>query len=160
MLQNKFPSSFRKRHILIRCFICSRCSKSIFRLQSEKAAGFLQSLEKFNTLFCLRLAHILFCAAEQVSFILQKKGISLSDALSALDAAKAHLDFNQKKSLIAFLMQQSKLQKSKTLESQKYQDIDDNHHCLKMKVDLMNFHLLVPTIARLSLKLVIFYLWS
>ena len=25
-----------------------------------KAAGFLQSLEKFNTLFCLRLARILF----------------------------------------------------------------------------------------------------
>ena len=25
-------------------------------------------------------------------------------------------------------MQQSKLQKRKTLESQKYQDIDDNHH--------------------------------
>ena len=55
-----------------------------------KAAGFLQSLEKFNTLFGLRLAHILFCAAEQVSFVLQKKGISLSDALSAVDAAKAY----------------------------------------------------------------------
>ena len=37
-----------------------------------KAAGFLQLLEKFNTLFGLRLAHTLFCAAEQVSFILQK----------------------------------------------------------------------------------------
>ena len=55
-----------------------------------KAAGFLQSLVKFNTLFGLRLAHILFCAAEQVSFVLQKKGISLSDALSAVGAAKAY----------------------------------------------------------------------
>ena len=54
------------------------------------AAGFLQSLEKFNTLFGLRLAHILFCAAEQVSFVLQKKDISLSDALSAVDTAKAY----------------------------------------------------------------------
>ena len=55
-----------------------------------KAAGFLQSLEKFNTLFGLRLAHTLFCAAEQVSFVLQKKNISLSVALSAVDAAKAY----------------------------------------------------------------------
>ena len=54
----------------------------------KKAAGFLQSLEKFNTLFGLRLAHTLFCAAEQVSVVLQKKNISLSDALSAVDAAK------------------------------------------------------------------------
>ena len=69
-------------------------------------------------------------------------------------------DFDQKTSLIAFLMQQSKLQISKTLESQKYQDIDDDHHDLKMEVDLMSFHLLEPTIVRLSLKLMIFYLWS
>lgn len=38
-----------------------------------KASGYLQSLEKFNTLFGLKLAHILFCAAEQVSLALQKK---------------------------------------------------------------------------------------
>ena len=42
-----------------------------------KAAGFLQSLESF-------------CFLEQVSFVLQKKGISLSDALSAVGAAKAY----------------------------------------------------------------------
>ena len=29
-----------------------------------KASGYLQSLEKFNTLFGLKLAYILFCAAE------------------------------------------------------------------------------------------------
>ncbi len=57
-----------------------------------KAAGYLQSLEKFTTLFGLRLAHTLFCAAEQVSFALQKKNISLQDALSAVDAAKAYYD--------------------------------------------------------------------
>ena len=55
-----------------------------------KASGYLQSLEKFNTLFGLKLAHILFCAAEQVSLALQKKNISISDALAAVDAAKAY----------------------------------------------------------------------
>jgi len=45
-----------------------------------KAGGYLQSLEKLNTLFGLRLARILFCAAEQVSLVLQKKNISTADA--------------------------------------------------------------------------------
>ena len=55
-----------------------------------KAGGYLQSLEKFNTLFGLRLAHTLFSAAEQVSLSLQKKNISIQDALSAVNAAKAY----------------------------------------------------------------------
>ena len=55
-----------------------------------KASGYLQSLEKFYTLFGLRLAHNVFGAAEQVSFALQKKNISIQDALCAVDAAKAY----------------------------------------------------------------------
>ena len=46
------------------------------------------SLEKFSTLFGLRLSHLLFSAAEQVSLTLQKKDIALQDALASLDAAK------------------------------------------------------------------------
>ena len=38
-----------------------------------KAGGLLQSLEKFSTLFGLRLSHRLFSAAEQLSLTLQKK---------------------------------------------------------------------------------------
>ena len=34
--------------------------------------------------------HTLFCAAEQISVVLQKKNISLSDALSKVHAAKAY----------------------------------------------------------------------
>ena len=55
-----------------------------------KAGGCLQSLEKFTTLFGLKLAHILFCAAEQASLALQKKNICMQDALCAVDAAKAY----------------------------------------------------------------------
>ena len=55
-----------------------------------KASGFLHSLETFNTLFCLKLAHSLFSAAEQVSLALQKKNTTIQDALSAVDAAKAY----------------------------------------------------------------------
>ena len=53
-----------------------------------KAGGYLQSLEKLDTLFGFKLAHTLFYAAEQVSFALQKKNITMQDALSAVDAVK------------------------------------------------------------------------
>ena len=52
-----------------------------------KASGFFYS---FGTLFGLKLAHTLFSAAEQVSVTLQKKNITLQDALSAVGAAKAY----------------------------------------------------------------------
>ena len=55
-----------------------------------KAHGFLHSLESFSTLFSLKLAHTLFSAAEQVSKALQKKNITLQDALAAVDAARAY----------------------------------------------------------------------
>ena len=55
-----------------------------------KAHGFLHSLESFSMLFGLKLAHTLFSAAEQVSVTLQKKNITLQDALSAVDAARAY----------------------------------------------------------------------
>ena len=42
-------------------------------LHGMKAGGLQQSLEKFNSLFCLRLCHLLFSMAEQLSLTLQKK---------------------------------------------------------------------------------------
>ena len=75
-----------------------------------KAGGSLQSLEKFNTLFGLRLAHTLFCAAEQVSLALQKKNISIQDTLSAVDAAMhTIIDYGRRRSSTASMMQQFKL---------------------------------------------------
>ena len=53
-----------------------------------KAGGLLHSLEKFSSLFGLRLSYLLFSAAEQVSLTLQQKDISLNDALNAVDVAK------------------------------------------------------------------------
>ena len=53
-----------------------------------KANGLFQSLEKFSTLFGLRLSHLLFSAAEQVSLTLQRKDIALNDALNAVDLVK------------------------------------------------------------------------
>lgn len=52
------------------------------------AGGLLQSLEKFSTLFGLRRSQQLFGAAEQLSLTLQKIGIALQDALTAVEAAK------------------------------------------------------------------------
>lgn len=54
-----------------------------------KAGGLLQSLEKFNSLFCLRLCHLLFSVAEQLSLTLQKREISLQDACTAVETAKS-----------------------------------------------------------------------
>ena len=55
-----------------------------------KASCLLHLLEKFNTLFGLKLSYLLFCAAEQLSLSLQKKNIAIQDALSAVEAAKEH----------------------------------------------------------------------
>ena len=54
-----------------------------------KAGGLPQGLEKFNTFFCLRLCHLLFSAAEQLSLTLQKMEISLQDAFCAMEAEKS-----------------------------------------------------------------------
>ena len=51
------------------------------------ASGLLHLLEKFNTLFGLKLS---YSAAEQLSLSLQKKNIAIQDALSAVEAAKEH----------------------------------------------------------------------
>ena len=54
-----------------------------------QCGGLFQSLEKFSTLFGLRLSHRLFSAAEQLSFTLQEKEIALQDAIKAVEAAKS-----------------------------------------------------------------------
>ena len=56
-----------------------------------KAYGFLQSLEKFETIFGLMLSYNLFSTTEQVSLTLQKKNIGIRDALTVIEAAKLHL---------------------------------------------------------------------
>jgi len=56
-----------------------------------KAGWLLHSLEKFNTMFGLKLSHLVFCTAEQVSLTLQKKSTALQEALVAVGAAKAYL---------------------------------------------------------------------
>ena len=52
-----------------------------------KVGSLQQSLEKFNSLFCLQLCHLLFSMAEQLSLTHQKK-INLQDAFTAVEAAK------------------------------------------------------------------------
>ena len=54
-----------------------------------KAGGLLQSLEKFSTFFGIKLCHLLFSAAEQVSLTLQRKDIT-AEALTAVETAKSY----------------------------------------------------------------------
>ena len=49
-----------------------------------KAGGVLSSLEKFETLFGLKLAHLLFGAAEETSKVLHGKNTSVQETASAV----------------------------------------------------------------------------
>ena len=55
-----------------------------------KAGGLLHALEAFSTLFGLKLAHLLFSVAEQVSSTLQSKDITLKGALVSVSTAKKY----------------------------------------------------------------------
>ena len=52
-----------------------------------KASGILSALEKFDTLFGLKLGYILFATAEEVSKSLQVKNITIQEALSSVNLA-------------------------------------------------------------------------
>lgn len=54
-----------------------------------KAGGILSLMEKYDTFFGLKLAYLLFATAEEVSKTLQRKDVSLQEALSAVTLAKA-----------------------------------------------------------------------
>ena len=54
-----------------------------------KAAGLLSALEKFSTLFGLKLSHLVFGASETLSITLQGKDTTLQEALSAVNLTKA-----------------------------------------------------------------------
>ena len=55
-----------------------------------KAGGLFHALEAFSSLFGLKLAHLLFSVAEQVSSTLQSKNITLKDALVSVSTAKKY----------------------------------------------------------------------
>ena len=54
-----------------------------------KAGGILASLEKFDTLFGLKLGYLVFGASESLSKSLQGKNTSLQEALSAVNLCKS-----------------------------------------------------------------------
>ena len=58
-------------------------------LETIKAGGILAALEKFLTLFGLRLGFLLFATAEEVSKSLQAKDITLQQALASINLASA-----------------------------------------------------------------------
>ena len=71
-----------------------------------KTGGCLNSLEKFNTQFGLRVAHTLFGATEQVSLPLQRKEVAMQEPLSGVDAAKMYFRrMRSRRSLIVSTMQ-------------------------------------------------------
>ena len=57
-----------------------------------KAAGFLQSLDKFSTFYGLNLSYLIFSATEQLSVNLQSQDITIQDAVSSANLATSYLD--------------------------------------------------------------------
>ncbi|XP_066265791.1 zinc finger MYM-type protein 1-like [Branchiostoma lanceolatum] len=55
-----------------------------------KAGGVLAALEKFNTLFALRLGQLLFSSAEEVSTTLQTKDLSVQEAVGSVESLKTY----------------------------------------------------------------------
>ena len=55
-----------------------------------KAGGVLSSLQRFGTLFGLRLAHLLFSASEETSKFLQEKDTNVQEALSSVCVLKCY----------------------------------------------------------------------
>ena len=54
-----------------------------------KAGGILATLEKFESLFGLKLGHLLFNAAESTSTVLQAKNTSIQETLAYVNAAQS-----------------------------------------------------------------------
>ena len=78
-----------------------------------KASGLHQFLEMFYTVFGFRLAYYLFAAAENVSLTLQRKYITLQDALTAIDTAKCiSNEYNLKKNLTSSMKKRFNFLKS------------------------------------------------
>ena len=50
-----------------------------------KGAGLLSTLDKFETYFGVKLSHLLFSAAEEVSKVLQTKDLSVQEAVSSVN---------------------------------------------------------------------------
>ena len=55
-----------------------------------KAGDLLRALEQFSALFGLKFSHLLYSAAETVSLTLQRKDITMQDALDAVETAKVY----------------------------------------------------------------------
>ena len=82
-----------------------------------KAAGFLQSLDKFSTYYGLKLSHLVFSATEQFSTMLQSKNLTIQEALHSANLATNFLE--RQRSEVAFeLFYQKVLEESKELTSE------------------------------------------
>ena len=141
------------------------------------------SVETFNSLFCLRLSHLLFSGAEQLSLTLQKKislqdissliqwgrtaftnfpkkEISLQDIFKAVEAANLWTinEYDQTKLLIDFMRSQPILLKNILLISQSYHNIENVLHDLKTGVNNINTQHRKTTVVTSIMKLVTFYM--
>ena len=65
-----------------------------------KAAGFLQSLDKFNTYYGLKLSHLVFSATEQFSTMLHSKNLTIQEAVHGANLATNVLE--RQRSEVAF----------------------------------------------------------
>ena len=58
----------------------------------RKAGGFLAQMEKFSTLFGLKLAHLIFAGSEQLSLTFQGKDTTVEEAIGSAKLAISYLE--------------------------------------------------------------------
>ena len=110
-----------------------------------------------NTLFGIKLAHILFGATEQVSLLLQRKDIAIQEALSGVDTAKAYFKrLHWEEEFEHFYDASVQVADSFQLASLSFQDEDVAPHDFKRELHLTSTLHRGITIVTCFLKHVIF----
>ena len=105
-----------------------------------KAGGILSSLEKFSTLFGLKLGYTLFSAAEEVSKGLQAKDLTIQEAMSSINLASSFTgDRGQVRPLTSFMIVQLKQHSIWQYVNHKYHETEDLLQGLMLAVTLVNF---------------------
>ena len=93
------PTRWTIRHTSIDSVVCNyqilqTALEEIHQGHDEyaaKASGLMARMEQFDTFFALKLAHLLFSAAEQFSIIMQAKDITIQEAINGAKLLTTHL---------------------------------------------------------------------
>ena len=74
------------------CEALAEINSTTYDEYGRKAGGFLAQSEKFSTFFGLKLSHLIFSGAEQLSITLQGKDTTVQESINAADLVVMYLE--------------------------------------------------------------------